>query len=82
MLFFQRVSAELGGLAALAQGAHAAGADVQADADTIDHDALLLHVGAKIAAGAALGETYITAKGLRLTAYITLPAHGLAPFNT
>lgn len=59
----------------------AAGADVQTNTDTVDDDALLVHVRAEIPAGAALGEAHIIAKRLGLTTYVTFPGHGLAPFT-
>ena len=72
---------ELGCLTGLAQGSLATGADVQANAYTVDDDALLVHVGAKIPARAALGEAHIISKSLGLATDITFPGHKLAPFN-
>ncbi len=72
---------KLGGLTGLAQGSLATSADIQANTNAVDDDALLVHVRAKIPAGAALGEAHIIAKRLGLTTYVTFPGHGLAPFT-
>lgn len=72
---------ELGGLTGLSQGALATGADIQANTDTVDDDALLVHVRAEIPARAALGETHIISERLGLATDITFPGHGLAPFK-
>lgn len=72
----------LGSLTRLAQAALATGANVQANADAIHNNALLVHIRAKIPACAALGETHIISESLGLATDITLPGHGLAPFNT
>lgn len=72
---------KLGGLARLAQASLATGADVQANAYTVDDDALLVHVRAKIATGAALGETHIISERLGLATDITLTGHGQLPSN-
>lgn len=71
----------LGGLTGLAQAALASGADVQANADTVHDDALLVHVRAEIPVCAALGETHIISKSLGLATDVTFPSHGPAPFN-
>lgn len=76
-----RYTPALGGLTGLAQRSLATGADVQTNADTVDNDALLVHVRAKIPTGAALGETHIISESLGFATDVTLPGHGLAPFN-
>ena len=73
--------AKLGSLAGLAQGSLATGADVQANTNTVDDDALLVHVRAEIPACAALGETHIISERLGLATDITLPGHGQLPSN-
>ena len=73
--------AKLGSLAGLAQGSLATGTDVQANAYTVDDDALLVHVRAEIPACAALGETHIISERLGLATDITLPGHGQLPSN-
>jgi hypothetical protein len=69
-------------LARLAERSLAARADVQANADTVHDDALLVHVRAEIPVRAALGKAHIIAKRLGFTADITFPGHGHAPFRT
>ena len=72
---------KLGSLARLAQRSLATGADIQANTNAVDNDALLVHVRAEIPIGAALGETHIISKSLGLATDITLPGHGQLPSN-
>lgn len=74
-------NAKLGSLAGLAQGSLTTGADVEANTNTVDDDALLVHVRAEIPIGAALGETHIISERLGLATDITLPSHGQLPSN-
>lgn len=69
----------LGSLAGFAQASLATGADVQANAYTINDDALLVHIRAKIPIGAALGETNIIPERLGFTTDITFSSHGQLP---
>jgi hypothetical protein len=72
---------ELGGLARFAQRADASRADVQANAHSIHDNTLVLHVRAKIPAGASFRETHIVAKGFGFSANVTFPGHGGPPFK-
>lgn len=76
------VTGKLGGLTSLAECSLASGADIQADANTIHDDALLVHICAKIAARAPLGETHIISERLGLATDITLTGHGQLPSKT
>lgn len=68
-------------LARLAQRSLAASANVQTQSNTVDNNALLVHVRTKITIRAALGEAHIIAEGLGLSANITFSGHGHAPFE-
>ena len=70
-----------GDLARLAHGAEAAGADVQPNAHTIDHDPLVLHIRAEVPVGAPLREAHVFTECLGLATHVTFTGHGGSPLS-
>ena len=62
-------------LAALAQRAHATGADIHAELDAVHHQALALDVRLEGAVGAPLREADVVSEGFGFSTEIALPGH-------
>lgn len=71
----------LGCSTGLAHRAQAAGADVDADANSIDNESLLLDVRSEIPVRASLRETYVMSKCLGLATDVAFAGHGRTPFD-
>jgi hypothetical protein len=73
---------ELRLFAGLVQTAHATGADLEAELNTVDGQSLLLHVRRESAIRVSLREADIVSERFGLAANFTLPGHERTPLTT